>query len=130
MEICIIDKLLLWDRVGDFYAQVIEAQSDLRCGLLRNPREVEVKLAADGRVSHEHQNYRFNLMTISSPVQSITNTESASTPSVMMPCSRQLRVGPIATMPRIWTNYCLYYTNYRKNSLQSVWMISNTNCRS
>lgn len=55
MQTRIIDKLLQWDRVENFHRVVIEAQSDLQRGLLRNPREVEVQLAADGRVSHEYQ---------------------------------------------------------------------------
>lgn len=53
----IIDKLLQWDRVEAFRGPVIAAQSDLRRGLLLNLREVEIKLVADGRVSHGDQNY-------------------------------------------------------------------------
>lgn len=56
MQTLIIDKLLQWDRVGSFHDQVIHAQSDLRRGLLLDPREVEVKLVGDGRVSHQRQN--------------------------------------------------------------------------
>ena len=57
MQTRIIDKLLQWDRVENFRHFVIKAQSDLQRGLLRNPREVEVQLAADGRVSYKHQSY-------------------------------------------------------------------------
>lgn len=53
MQTRIIDKLLQWDRIGNFRAGVIEAQSDLHRGLLRNPREVEIKLAGLGLVSRK-----------------------------------------------------------------------------
>lgn len=53
MQTGIIDKLLEWGRLDSFSTLVIEAQSDLRRGLLLNPHEVEVKLANKGRVSHD-----------------------------------------------------------------------------
>lgn len=53
MQTCVIDKLLQWDKIENFHAGVIEAQSDLRRGLLRNPREVEVRLAGLGLVSRK-----------------------------------------------------------------------------
>lgn len=55
MQTRIIDKLLQWDGVENFHHVVIKAQSDLQRGLLRNPREVEVQLAADGRSSNQPQ---------------------------------------------------------------------------
>ncbi|MCJ1261826.1 hypothetical protein MMC22_001694 [Lobaria immixta] len=55
MERSIIDKLLQWDGVDSFRAAVTQAQYHLRCGLLLNPREVEVKLVVDGRSSNQSQ---------------------------------------------------------------------------
>lgn len=54
MQTCIIDKLLQWERAYIFYVPLVQAQSDLRHGLLLNPHELEVTLAAYGRVSYEH----------------------------------------------------------------------------
>lgn len=51
MQKCIIDSLLQWDGAQSFHGAITEVQSDLRRGLLLSPREVEVKLAVNGRVS-------------------------------------------------------------------------------
>ena len=51
MQKCIIDRLLQWDGAQSFHGAITEVQSDLRRGLLLSPREVEVKLAVNGRVS-------------------------------------------------------------------------------
>ncbi|MCJ1466304.1 hypothetical protein MMC07_004923 [Pseudocyphellaria aurata] len=55
MQTSIIDKLLQWERVESFRTLIIEAQSDLRCGLLLNPHEVEVKLAKRGWSGNQPQ---------------------------------------------------------------------------
>lgn len=129
MERSIIDKLLQWDGVVSFRDAVIQAQHDLRCGLLLNPREVEVKLVVDGRVSTSKPEYlRRNLLTVVSPATSrnysTMNIESLFTFSVMKSC--QVRVGSIATMLQIWIKCCLYSTNYRKSHLCQILSLKST----
>lgn len=145
MERSIIDKLLQWDGVDSFRAAVTQAQYHLRCGLLLNPREVEVKLVVDGRVStSKSECLRRNLLTVISPAtsrnRSTMNIEGWFAFSVMKPC--QIRVGSIATMLQIWIKCCLYSTNYKKGHLCQIlslkssllivnwlWMNSNANQR-
>lgn len=55
MQTHIIEKLQQWDSTDDFRTPIIEAQSDLHRGWLLNPREVEVKLVADGQVSDKYR---------------------------------------------------------------------------
>ncbi|MCJ1462069.1 hypothetical protein MMC07_000669 [Pseudocyphellaria aurata] len=48
----VIDPLMRWEGVNDFRDQIINSKDFLHRGLLRNPRELELKLAFDGRLSH------------------------------------------------------------------------------
>lgn len=47
----ILDLLLQWDILGDFHDHINKTESLLHRGLLRNAREVELKLAFVGEVS-------------------------------------------------------------------------------
>ncbi|MCJ1423236.1 hypothetical protein MMC29_001118 [Sticta canariensis] len=52
IKIYMIDPLMQLDGLEDFRDQILETESFLNQGLLHNEREVELKLAFDGQLSH------------------------------------------------------------------------------